>query len=76
MKARHNDTERAQWIDNDEGLYDLWKASGQTKRMFIREHREMIDDVIEQVTSGARPAHYLTMGVRRRRRQRWRRNPK
>lgn len=31
-----NDTERDQWIDNDEGLYNMWKASKQSKRDFIR----------------------------------------
>ena len=32
-----NDTEREQWIDNDEGLYDWWKSSRMSKREFIKE---------------------------------------
>jgi uncharacterized protein YaeQ len=54
-KNTHNDDERAQWIDNDEGLYDLWRTSGQPKRAEI-------DQVIDGVTSGDEPAHYLKYG--------------
>ena len=41
-----NDTERAQWIDNDEGLYNWWRSSRQLKRAFIRENREELDRLI------------------------------
>jgi hypothetical protein len=54
-----NDTERAEWIDNDEGLYDWWRSSHQSKRQFIRENRAEIDAAINNVTSGTKPAHYL-----------------
>ena len=58
-----NDTERDQWIDNDEGLYDWWRTSRQSKRDFIREHRAEIDAAIDNVTSGDKPAHYLKYGA-------------
>ena len=61
-KSRHNDDERDQWIDNDEGLYDWWQGSGQSKRTFIREHRAEIDAAIDNVISGDKPAHYLKYG--------------
>lgn len=44
-----NDTDRAQWIDNDEGLYDWWKSSRQSKRGFIRENRADITQAIDNV---------------------------
>jgi len=44
-----NDDDRAQWIDNDESLYDWWRASRQTKRAFIRENRDEITRYIRSV---------------------------
>ncbi len=57
-----NNTEREQWIDNDEGLYDWWRGSGLSKRAFIKENRAEIDECIENVTGGARRPHYLKYG--------------
>lgn len=57
-----NDNERSQWIDNDEGLYQLWKSSGLSKQNFIRLHRDNIDMAIDNVTSNRKPAHYLRYG--------------
>jgi hypothetical protein len=57
-----NDTDRGQWIDNDEGLYRWWKSSKLSKREFIRQNRTEIDKAIENVTSGRKRAHYLTYG--------------
>jgi hypothetical protein len=58
----HNDTEREQWIDNDEGLYDWWRRSGGAKREFIRANRGEIDAAIDRVLNGDKPAHYLKYG--------------
>ena len=58
----HNDSERGQWIDNDEGLYDWWRSSHQSKRAFIRENRAEIDACIDRVLNGSKPAHYLKYG--------------
>jgi hypothetical protein len=57
-----NDTERAQWIDNDEGLYDWWRSSRQSKRAFIRENRAEIDAAISPVVEGDKPAHWRKYG--------------
>lgn len=57
-----NDTDRSQWIDNDEGLYNWWRGSRQAKTTFIRENRPKIDEVINNVLSGKKPAHYLAYG--------------
>lgn len=54
-----NNTEREQWIDNDEGLYNWWRSSKLSKRKFIKENRAEIDAAINNVTSGKKPAHYL-----------------
>ena len=57
-----NNTDREQWIDNDEGLYSWWRSSRQSKRQFIKENREEIDAAIYNVIGGFRPAHYLRYG--------------
>jgi hypothetical protein len=54
-----NDKDRAQWVDNDEGLYLWWRQSKQSKARFIRENRQEIDGVIRNVTESRKPAHYL-----------------
>lgn len=59
-----NDSERRQWVENDEGLYNLakeYRGRGGT-RQFIRDNRAMLDECIENVTSGKKPAHYLEYG--------------
>lgn len=57
-----NDKDRAQWIDNDEGLYNWWKSSRMPKAKFIKENRDELTRVIESVRTGKKPAHYLTYG--------------
>ena len=59
-----NNTERSQWIDNDEGLYNWWKSSRLSKRVFISQNRAEIDAAIENMTSGKKPQHYLAYGPR------------
>jgi hypothetical protein len=63
-KQTINDTDRGQWIDNDEGLYCCWKDSGLSKTEFIRQNRGAITEAIQNVTSNKRPAHYLKYGGR------------
>lgn len=57
-----NNTEREQWIDNDDGLYNWWRSSHLSKREFIRQHRAELDEIINNVTTGKKPAHYLVYG--------------
>ena len=52
----------AQWIDNDEGLYNWWKGARQSKTAFITENREELTRCIENVTKNKKPAHYLAYG--------------
>ena len=54
-----NDSDRSQWIDNDEGLYNWWRSVRISKRQFIRLNRAEIDAAIRNVTEGRKPAHYL-----------------
>jgi hypothetical protein len=54
-----NDSERENWVNNDEGLYNWKRSSGLSMRKFIRENRAEITRVIENVTGGKKPAHYL-----------------
>ena len=51
-----------QWIDNDEGLYNWWKRSKQSKRAFIKENRAELEACIRRVLDGNKPAHYLKYG--------------
>jgi len=64
QRSTHNDEERRQWVDNDEGLYDLWRSERPRKsqRQWIRENRALIDDCIDRVVGGNQPAHYLKYG--------------
>lgn len=62
MKNRINDKERELWVANDEGLYLEQRRSRLSMRAFIRENRELIDEVIRNVTEGRKPAHYLEYG--------------
>lgn len=55
-------SEIEQWIDNDEGLYDWYRSSRQSKRQFIRDNREAIATAINNVTGNRQPAHYLKYG--------------
>jgi hypothetical protein len=67
-----NDEDRRQWIANDEGLYNWQRRSGLSMKAFIKKHRAEIDEVIGNVTSGKKRAHYLEYGQNPRRA---RRNP-
>ena len=47
-QQRLNDTEREQWVNNDEGLYNWWRRSHQSMRQFIRKNRTELDAAINQ----------------------------
>jgi len=49
-------------IDNDEGLYDWWKGAHQSKRQFIRDNREQLEQCINGVRCGDVRAHSLKYG--------------
>ena len=60
---RINDEERRQWVLNDEGLYNMFRRSKhRTERAFIKNHRKEIDEVINNVVSGKKQAHYMVYG--------------
>lgn len=42
-----NDTEREEWVNNDEGLYLWWKSSRVGITTFIRQNRKEIDQAIK-----------------------------
>lgn len=44
-----NDREREQWVVNDETLYNWYRSSRMTMRMFLRMNRIYIDTYIAQV---------------------------
>lgn len=62
MTTKHNDIERRQWVDNDEGLYNMARAHRGGVRGFICENRHLIDEVIDNVSNNKKPAHYLAYG--------------
>lgn len=53
-----NTREREQWIDNDEGLYNWWRSSRLSKREFIRQHRDELDQAIDNALHPCRPDCY------------------
>lgn len=57
-----SNTDISQWIDNDEGLYNWWRSSRQSKTRFIKENRQELVSAITNVTSGKKQAHYLAYG--------------
>ena len=57
-----NDSERRDWVENDEGLYRWWKSYRMPLTKFIRENRKEVDAVIENITSNKRSTHYLLYG--------------
>ncbi len=59
-----NDRSRELWLDNDEGLYNWWRRSRLGKRKFVQANRAEIDKVVNNVLSGAKPAHYLAYDQR------------
>ena len=59
---RVNDEDRAQWVSNDEGLYDLYRSSRLGKRAWVRANRALIDEVFTAVLVDDKPAHYLKYG--------------
>jgi len=48
-KITINDQDRSQWIDNDEGLYNWWRLSHQSKTQFIKENRVELSECIMRV---------------------------
>ena len=60
-----SNSEISQWIDNDEGLYNWWKSSRQSKTSFIKENKSELTQCIKNVTEGSKPAHYLAYPSRR-----------
>ena len=59
---KHNDEERRQWVENDEGLYLMKQSSRLSMKNFIKENRIFIDEVIDNVVDNKKPAHYLVYG--------------
>ncbi len=57
-----NDTDRRQWVENDEGLYDLQQRSRLSLLKWVRANRTLIDEVAKNVVEGTRRQHYLKYG--------------
>jgi len=53
------DKERRLWVLNDEGLYNQMIRTGSSDvYKFIKNNRDEIDKIINNVTSGKKQAHY------------------
>jgi hypothetical protein len=50
------------WISNDEGLHHWWKSSRLPMGKFIQQNRDEIDQIINNMLSGKKQAHYLVYG--------------
>ena len=49
MKLRINNAERERWVNNEYTLYNLWCRSKLSMRNFIKENKEIIDNLIRSV---------------------------
>ena len=48
-----NDTEREQWVQNDQALYNWWRGSRLSMRKFLRKYRVQLDNfIVEQLNRG------------------------
>jgi hypothetical protein len=57
-----NDSDRVDFVNNDEGLYDLWRRSKKGITTWVRENRKLIDTIMGAYNEGTIPAHYLKYG--------------
>jgi len=57
--SRHSYHELVYWVENDEGLRDLYHSSNYPRIEWIKENLALIDEVIDSVKSGHESAHYL-----------------
>jgi len=57
-----NDSERRDWVENDEGLYEMWKASRMPISKFVRMYRNELDNLIQPIMEGKEKPHYLIYG--------------
>lgn len=64
-RKRRNDDERHTFCINDEGIYRMMMRQMIRSEMeWVRKHRHMIDEVMDNVESGRKPAHYLAYPVK------------
>tara|TARA_R100000365_G_C2673149_1_gene21560 strand:+ start:138 stop:275 length:138 start_codon:yes stop_codon:yes gene_type:complete len=42
-----NNNERELWLLNDEALYNFWKSTRLSKREFLKQYKENIDQYIK-----------------------------
>jgi hypothetical protein len=55
-----SNSEISQWIDNDEGLYNWWKSSRQSKTNFIKENKSELTQCIKKVIDAPPPTRDWT----------------
>lgn len=53
-----NDGDRADWVKNDEALYNWWKSERVPIRQFVRDHRHELTEYIEGRMNPSRPTGY------------------
>lgn len=58
-----DDEERAEWVENDEGLYDMKERSGLSTEDWVRKNRALIDANAKAVTDGTARQHSLKYGA-------------
>lgn len=63
-KISRNDEERAEMVQNDEGLWNLFSRSRMPMREFVRAYRAQIDAILEAMDTGKERQHYLAYSSR------------
>lgn len=59
---RIDDIERRLWVLNDGGLYLLWRKDGRAIKAWIKDNRNIIDELIRNVLEAKKKPHYFVYG--------------
>jgi hypothetical protein len=61
-ERKHSRAAKREWILNDEGLYNWWLSTKLSMKNFIDQNDVELNNIINNVLSGKKPAHYLKYG--------------
>lgn len=54
-----SDVDRKKWVQHDRGLSQYWRTTRLPLGKYVKANRRLIDEVIQDVTSGRKVIHYL-----------------
>jgi hypothetical protein len=63
-QTKLNNSERENWVNNDEGLYNWFKSSRLSMREFIKQNKSELDECILRVLNGEKKPHFFDLWIR------------